>query len=270
MDLQILNKIFTTDFNIDGIHCPYRSWTADTRYNYLENPRRKNGLMLITDYPVEFQLPNGSLLQKNPGDIILLPKKARYTIRFLVPEGKTTHPAVINFRLTDLRGKEIEIEPCVLSLCKDDGRLLQMFQSAIHRFGSATPSKLKAKVYEILDEIFPITDEDDCCIGYINRHYTERFSIPELADKCAMCETAYRKRFKKLTGYSPVRYINALKIEKACQMLIGDDMRMQDISDFLGFYSLPYFYKVFKEEKGMTPNEYYQMELWRHSKKDEK
>lgn len=259
MNFQALNKIFATDFNIDGIACPHRSWTADTRYNYLETPRHKNGLMLLTDFGVEFLFVGGQKKQKKPGELILLPKKARYMIRFLVPEGKTTHPAVINFRLTDPDGKEIDIEPRVLSLCKDDGRLSPLFQEAIHLFQSASPAKLKGKVYEILDEIFPLTDEDECCIDYINRHYTKKFSIPLLADKCAMCETAYRKRFKELTGLSPIQYINALKIEKACQMLVSDDMRLQDISDFLGFYSLPYFYKIFKEQKGITPNQYYQI-----------
>ena len=71
-----------------------------------------------------------------------------------------------------------------------------------------------------------------------------------------MSETAYRKRFRQLTGQSPVQYINRLKIEKACQMLLSGDISPNDISDFLNFYSLPYFYKVFKDITGMTPHQY--------------
>ena len=64
------------------------------------------------------------------------------------------------------------------------------------------------------------------------------------------------KRFRQLTGLSPVQYINRLKIEKACQMLRSDDISPSAISDFLNFYSLPYFYKVFRDHTGMTPNQY--------------
>ena len=259
MEYQLLNKIFAGDFNIDSIACPHRSWTRDAKYNYFQTPRLKNGLMLVTDYPVEYLLPDGNVMQKHQGDVILLPKGARYAVRFLVPEGKTTHPVVVNFRLTDPRGQEIELEKKLLSLCKDDGTLFSMFQSAVHFYSSATPSKLKSKMYEIFDHIFPIADEDECLIDYINRHFAQRFSVADLADQCAMCESAYRKRFKQITGLSPIQYINALKVEKAAQMLLGDDMRLQDISDYLGFYSLPYFYKVFKDHTGMTPKEYLQI-----------
>ncbi len=71
-----------------------------------------------------------------------------------------------------------------------------------------------------------------------------------------MSETVYRKRFRQVTGLSPVQYINRLKIEKACQMLRSGDMSSSAISEFLNFYSLPYFYKVFRECMGMTPNQY--------------
>ncbi len=267
MIYQEINKIFTADFNIDGISCPHRSWGADMKYNYLDIPRLKYGLMLLTDYPVLIQLPNGTVFQKNPGDVFLLPKGAHYLVSFLVPNGMKTSPIVINFRLTDLNGKEIEIEDRIFSLAKDDGQLLRMFQSALLLYQSASPAKLKSKVYQIIDSIFPIYDVDECAIDYINRHYTQRFSIPELADKCAMCETSYRKRFKELTGVSPIQYINRLKIEKACQMLLNDDVRLQDICDFLNFYSLPYFHKVFKDHTGMTPGAYYQEKLGTSSNK---
>lgn len=260
MDFQEFNKIFTTDFNIDGIACAYRTWDADTRYNYIDTPRRRHGLMLVTDYPVLFQPLEGRAYQANPGDLMLLPKGARYTVRFLVPEEKKTHPVVLNFRLTT-EGREVEIDSNVLRLCRDDGSLLPLFTATVRLYESGTLANLKAKVYELFGQLFPIHETDQCCINYIHRHYTRRFSIPELAKRCTMSESAYRKQFKQLTGLSPVQYINQLKVEKACQMMLSDDMRLQEISDFLGFYSLPYFYKVFKDCSGMTPREYLERKM---------
>lgn len=256
MDFQELNQIFTTDFNIDSIACPHRSWDADTRYNYIDTPRRRHGLMLLTDYPALFEMPDGKTFQRNAGDLMLLPKGARYHVRFLVPPDKQTHPIVLNFRLSAVDGEETPIRSNVIHLCRDDGSLLPLFAATVRLYESGTVANLKAKVYELFDQIFPVEETDQCCIGYINRHYTGRFSVPELARRCAVSETVYRKQFKQLTGLSPVQYINRLKIEKACQMLLSDDMRLQEISDYLGFYSLPYFYKVFKDHIGVTPQEY--------------
>ena len=115
---------------------------------------------------------------------------------------------------------------------------------------------LKGKLYQLIGKLFPIIQEDECCLAYINSHYTAQFHIPDLAKRCGMCETAYRKRFHQLTGYSPAKYITRLKIEKACQMLRSSQISIGNISEFLNFYSAPYFYKIFKEHMGMTPAEY--------------
>jgi AraC-like DNA-binding protein len=258
VDFQEFNRIFISDFNIDSVTAMRQNWTADTRYNRLEVPRRRYGLLLLTDYPAEFLLPDGTVLRGQPGDLIMLSKGAHYLLTFSVPKGATTHPLLINFHLLGDQGQELELKPGVARLCRDDGSLLQMFRAAAQLYKNASPARLKAKVYELLSSLFPFAGTDECCIDYINQHYTQQFSIPALAKRCGLCETTYRKRFKELTGLSPVQYINRLKIEKACQLILTDDLSMQDISDFLHFYSLPYFYKVFRDVTGLTPMQYRQ------------
>lgn len=256
MDLQRLNEIFTTDFNIDNVFAHRQSWNTVLRYNRLEVPRRVNGFFLLTDYPALFDLPDGSRIQANAGDVVLLPKGAYYALSLAVPPEKTAHPFIVNFRLSTPEGEELLLDSGVMRLCRDNGDLMPLFSAAAQLYKSASPAGLKAKTYELFASLFPLAESDECCIAYINRHYTDRFSVPVLAKRCAMSETVYRKRFKQLTGLSPVQYINRLKIEKACQMLCSDDISPKDISDFLNFYSLPYFYKVFKANTGLTPNQY--------------
>ncbi len=258
MEFQEFNRIFISDFNIDNVTAMRQNWTADTRFNRMEVPRHRYGLLLLTDYPAHFLRPDGTVLRGQPGDLIMLSKNACYLLTFPVPKGAATHPLLINFRLLTEQGQEPEPETGVARLCRDDGSLLQMFRAAAQFYRNASPARLKAKVYELLDSLFPFAGTDECCIDYINQHYTRQFSIPALAQRCALCETTYRKRFKELTGLSPVQYINRLKIEKACQLILSDDLSMQDISDFLSFYSLPYFYKVFRDVTGLTPMQYRQ------------
>ena len=256
MDMQSLNILFTSDLNLDNITSVRQNWNADTYYNRMEIARHRNALLLITDFPAVFQLPGDQMLHGNVGDIILLPKNSRYILRFLVPNGQQTHPIVINFRMSDSDGNEISIESGVVRLCGDDGTFTPLFHASEQLYKSASPIKLKAKIFELFGALFPIVEQDVCCVEFINQHYTEKFSIPLLAQKCALSESAFRKKFKQITGVSPVQYINKLKIEKACQLILTGDIGMQEISDFLNFYNLPYFYKVFREFTGLTPMQF--------------
>ncbi len=256
MDFQELNKIFTTDFNLDAVLAIRQTWRAGDKYSCLEIPRRRHGLILLLDCPARYELPDGQVFQANPGDVMLLPLGARYSVTMLTPPGKTGHSFLINFRLSDTGGKRIPLGDQVVRLCQDRGKLQPMFSAAAELYKSASPALLKAKVYSLFGTLFPVAQTDECCIAYIGQHYTDRFSVPKLAQQCAMSETTYRKRFRALTGMSPVQYINRLKIKKACQMLRSGDMRSEDICAFLNFYSLPYFYKVFRDYMGCTPNEY--------------
>lgn len=256
MECFSFNDLFTADFNIDSIVSVAQTWLNDTQFNYMEKPRRSLGLLLITDHPAAFDLRNGQQLTAKPGDVILLPKGSHYLIRFLLPPGKAAHPLLINFRLSMPDGQELTFSDNIQCLCRDDGSLLPLFSDTVQLYKTSTAANLKAKVYELLGNILTITESDECCIRYINQNYTNQFSIPQLAKRCGLSETAYRKHFKKITGSSPLQYINSLKIDKACQMLQSGDISTKDICEFLNFYSLPYFYKVFKEHKGVTPSQY--------------
>lgn len=254
MEFQELIKIFSTDFGISNVTGMQQNWQADACYDRREDPRIRHGLLLLTDDSARFTLPDGSILRGQAGELIYLSMGARYQLHFDLPAGARARPILINFSLRDEKGQPVELD-CVCKLCKDPGNLLPRFETAAQLYKNAAPARLKALVYELLADLFS-NREDDCCLGYIHSHYTQNFSVPELARRCALSETAYRKRFRQLTGQSPVRYINNLKIEKACQMLLGGDITPSQISEFLNFYSLAYFYKVFKDCTGTTPNAY--------------
>lgn len=256
MTTEKLNEIFTSDFNLDNVVAARQGWSSEQRFSRIDRPRSRQGLFLLTDYPARYELIDGTTFMANPGDLLLLPKGARYMTTFLSPQGKQSHPLMINFRLTDTEGREVMLGELPMRLCRDNGNLLPYFTAAIQLYINTAPTKLKAKVYELLGNLFPLADTDECCLTYIGNHYTDDLSVPKLAQRCAISETVYRKRFRQLTGMSPVRYINRLKVDKACQMLQSGDISTAQICEFLNFYSLPYFYKVFKEYTGLTPHQY--------------
>ncbi|MDP0497746.1 MAG: AraC family transcriptional regulator [Verrucomicrobiota bacterium JB024] len=77
----------------------------------------------------------------------------------------------------------------------------------------------------------------------------------ELARSFGLGEQAYRKKFKRLSGLTPVEYRSRLQIEAACHLLISEKP-IKEIGYDLGFGSYYYFSRRFKQLTGMTPGEY--------------
>ena len=256
MNITDLNNFYISDFNVGNILAVRQNREPGSVSSFLRTPRKSNGLLLITDYPALYQLPDGTPLRAEPGTLMFMPKGASYLISFCVPEGTAAHPILINFQLTDALGNEIVLGDAPLCLTRENSALLPLFHNAVALYRNAPAARLKETLYAIFNTVFPLTEEDPCCLNYIHRHYADALSIPALAKRCAMCETVYRKRFRQLTGTSPVQYINQLKIDKACQMLENGDISLQEISDFLHFYSVSYFCRVFKAITGTTPKAY--------------
>lgn len=65
----------------------------------------------------------------------------------------------------------------------------------------------------------------------------------------------FRKMFKKYTGVPPVQYHLDLKILRAKEMLLYTDKSVKEISYELGFQSIYYFSRIFKNKLGVSPSE---------------
>ena len=71
-----------------------------------------------------------------------------------------------------------------------------------------------------------------------------------------MSEKYFCSFFKKLTGNTPLEFVNKTRIESACEMLKNENQSITEIALDCGFESLSYFIRRFKEQMGVSPNEY--------------
>jgi AraC-like DNA-binding protein len=62
--------------------------------------------------------------------------------------------------------------------------------------------------------------------------------------------------FKEATGVTLTHYINNIKIQNACHMLVNTDRSILEIGNACGFNSSMYFCKIFKEALSVTPSEF--------------
>jgi AraC-like DNA-binding protein len=78
----------------------------------------------------------------------------------------------------------------------------------------------------------------------------------ELALKLEMNYVSFRKLFKEITGFAPAKYLMALKMQKAKELLLKGSSSIKKISSDLGFDSPDSFNKSFKKYTGQTGTEY--------------
>ena len=93
-------------------------------------------------------------------------------------------------------------------------------------------------------------------IDYIEKHLSEPISLEMLSSLMHFEKSYLTVRFKEIWGLSPMKYVNWLRIERAKELLSTTDMSITDISRSVGFGSIHYFSRYFKEKENTTPNEY--------------
>ena len=103
---------------------------------------------------------------------------------------------------------------------------------------------------------------EDAVIGesqtWIARHYAEPSPVTRMVEHSRLPERTFKRRFKAATGYAPVEYVQALRIEEAKQWLESTSEATDAIANKVGYEDPASFRKLFKRETGVTPSRYRQ------------
>lgn len=90
-------------------------------------------------------------------------------------------------------------------------------------------------------------------LTYIENHYAEPLSVGDLAAKANISETHYRRMFKENMNMTPADYLNMVRIQKACTLLIRTDYPVDIIAEKSGFTTLSTFNRNFRHFMNETP-----------------
>jgi AraC-like DNA-binding protein len=80
--------------------------------------------------------------------------------------------------------------------------------------------------------------------------------MPDLARQLLMSYSAFRKKFKAMTGLSPNQYHLNLRITRAQELLESTLLNIEEVADQTGFENIYYFSKIFKKKVGTSPKVY--------------
>ncbi len=84
----------------------------------------------------------------------------------------------------------------------------------------------------------------------------ETFSVARLAEAVGQSRANLHRRLKQLTGKTPSEWIMALRLERAAALLAGGAGTVSEVAYGVGFKSVSYFCKCFRERYGTTPARY--------------
>lgn len=92
--------------------------------------------------------------------------------------------------------------------------------------------------------------------NYIDKHYQEKISLMLLEEEFFVSKEHISRIFKKKYNVTILNYIKKLRLNKAKELLDDEQLLIKDVALLIGFDDEKYFSKQFRQEFGVTPNNY--------------
>jgi signal transduction histidine kinase/ligand-binding sensor domain-containing protein/DNA-binding response OmpR family regulator len=140
--------------------------------------------------------------------------------------------------------KELQVR--IKNLISIRKKLQERFNKIENQFPVVKGLKLNS-----LDEKFILNVNE-----VIEKHISEEgFSIEEFAKEVGMSKSQFHRKFTAITGKPASMYLRSVRLSSAKKMIEGKTGNISEIAFSVGFSSLSYFSKCFKEEFGYPPSD---------------
>lgn len=91
---------------------------------------------------------------------------------------------------------------------------------------------------------------------WIALNYTLDKPVSKMIAISGLTARTFKRRFKAATGYTPIDYVQSLRIEEAKQVLETTRMPFEDVAVEVGYEDANSFRRLFKKRTGITPHLY--------------
>jgi len=94
------------------------------------------------------------------------------------------------------------------------------------------------------------------CQSWIAENYGVENPVQRMADRSGLNPRTFARRFRAATGYQPIDYVQALRVEEAKQLLETSEAGIDEVAASVGYEDAASFRRVFKKRAGLTPAAY--------------
>ncbi len=98
----------------------------------------------------------------------------------------------------------------------------------------------------------------DRCQAWIAWHYTDPNPVSGMLAQSGLAERTFKRRFCAATGYTPIEYVQTMRVEEAKQLLETTGVPIEEIAESVGYQDVASFRRLFKRMTGVTPARYRQ------------
>ena len=109
---------------------------------------------------------------------------------------------------------------------------------------------------EIVSEERIQNDITDQAIHFMRENIHRKVTLQSISTFIGYSTSHFSALFLRKTGFSPLNYLNQLKIQEACHLLDFTDMKINQISMSVGFDDPFYFSRIFSKTMGTSPIKY--------------
>ena len=169
----------------------------------------------------------------------------------------------------------------VINGAMNDNELCALAKNALKTYSENKSeyrdTMLKGYVTALLAKLFSITelkkneiekpDTLSEIISYCNAHFSEKLSLEILEHELHISKYYISHVINEKLGEGFNEYINSIRINEACKLLLESDNNVKEISAIVGFGTVRSFDRAFKAKKGETAREYRKRNT-ENSKKD--
>lgn len=125
--------------------------------------------------------------------------------------------------------------------------LMQIFTEIMSEWNSGSRfDGLKHVQREHLRQILEVRDT-------IEADPAHAYTLDQLADLCGLSRYFFCRKFREVTGASPIEYMNKCRISQAKRLLIETGKSIKEIMLDCGFENESHFFRLFKRLTGTTP-----------------
>lgn len=96
----------------------------------------------------------------------------------------------------------------------------------------------------------------DHLIAVMHRQMDQALNLDALAAESNLSKYHFIRRFKLLTGHTPIQHFIHLKMQHACHLLDTSDAPLKNIASRVGYDDAYYFSRLFKQYIGLSPQHY--------------
>lgn len=93
-------------------------------------------------------------------------------------------------------------------------------------------------------------------LAFMEAHYREKLTLQVVADQCYVSQWHLSKLLNRYAGKSFYDILNAVRIQKAKELLSDPKLKIGDVSEMVGYADTAHFARTFKKLEGMSANEY--------------